>query len=435
MSSNSHSLSAEIIDRFRIGSLERIERLEALWTRLMADPNDTETVIAIDREVHTLKGEARMVGFTDVDMVAHKLEDVLELARERGFHINDDVDLVVTMALRFMAMLIRKKAGQTLGGIDLPGFVRQIDSVMRDARRQHPLRGRVSTSSALKVDPNKDLLSTTVRDRLAGVALDLFLELSSGRESRRVRRSWKTLRDSLAPPDPVAIAPILGKHEGAARDLANDLCKEVDLSFALDADARTSPAIVEALDVAMLHLIRNAIDHGVESVDQRAGKAFTATLTVRCTVDSDHVILEISDDGRGIDFESVRSRAVAPTSSIATMHRPKPCSASCCSIPACPRGRPRPRSPVVASAWTSCNRRSPPSGAPSPCVRGRGRARPGPSLSRRRCAASPCASSWCAAPTFRSPSRRSGRSAPPIPPTPRSIWSRSSDSVRRTPTR
>jgi two-component system chemotaxis sensor kinase CheA len=232
------TLPEEVIARFRVASLERLERLEASWVQLTADPSDAATSAGIAHELHTLKGEARMIGFTDVDMVAHKLEDVLEVARERNFQISDDIDLVVTMALRFMTMLIRKKVGQTLGGIDLPGFVRQIDGVVGDARRHHPLRGRVSTSPIAKLDANRELLSGNVRDRFAGVAFDLFLELSSGRESRRLRRAWTQLRDSLAPPDPKRIAPMFAKHEQGAAELARDLGKEVELTFELDAEAR-----------------------------------------------------------------------------------------------------------------------------------------------------------------------------------------------------
>lgn len=306
------TLPEEVIARFRVTALERLERLEAAWMHLATDPSDAETAAEIEREVHTLKGEARMVGFTDVDMVAHKLEDVLEVARERGFQISDDLDLVATMAMRFMAMLIRKKAGQTLGGIDLPGFVRQIDAVVRDTRRQHPLRGRIPTAPSVKLDPHRELLSGAVRDRLAGVALDLFLELSSGKESRRVRRAWNQLRDSLSPPDPTAVAAVLEKHEKGAEQLARELGKEVELEFALDGDARAPAPIVDALDIATLHLVRNAIDHGIEVAAARrtSGKVPRGVLRVRCALENGRAILEVSDDGHGIDFPRVLSRAI-----------------------------------------------------------------------------------------------------------------------------
>lgn len=255
--------------------------------------------------MHTLKGEARMVGFVDVDLVAHKLEDLLDASRE--LQISDDVDLVVGMALRFMAMLIRKKAGQTLGGIDLPGFVRQLDSVAKETRKQHPLRGRVATAT-LPREP-RELLSGKLRDRLAGAALELFLELASGRESRRIRHAWQQLRDALAPADPQPFAPVLAKHEAGARELAQALGKLVTFEFLLDPEARAPASIVDALDTAALHLIRNAVDHGIERPEVRraAGKPDDGMIRVRCIVEQTRVVLEVDDDGRGIDFPSVRA--------------------------------------------------------------------------------------------------------------------------------
>lgn len=246
-----------------------------------------------------------MVGFVDVDLVAHKLEDMLDACRE--LQISDDIDLVVTMAFRFMAMLIRKKAGQTLGGIDLPGFIRQLDGVAKETRKHHPLRGRVATAT-LHREP-RELLSGRVRDRLASAALDLFLELASGPESRRIRHAWQQLRDSLSPADPEPLAPVLAKHEAGARELAHALGKLVTFEFLLDPQARAPTSIIEALDTAALHLIRNAVDHGIERAEERraASKPDDGMLRVRCIVEQAGVVLEVDDDGRGIDFPSVRA--------------------------------------------------------------------------------------------------------------------------------
>jgi CheY-like chemotaxis protein/signal transduction histidine kinase len=292
--------AAEIIDRYRVASLERLARLDATWTRLTADPASAETIAMLDREIHALETESRMVGFTDVDLVARKTADLIDVARERSFQITDDLDVLVTMALRFMTMLIRKRAGLAGGqGIDLPGFVRQIDAVIADTRRNHP--------------PNRDLLSHVVRNRLASVALDLFLDLAGGRESRRVRRGWRLLRDSLAPPDPIPIAPAIARHEAAVAELARELDKELALRFDLATAGTAAPSIVDALDVAALHLLHNAIDHGVESPDERdfALKPREAQITVRCHGEHGRVVLDVIDDGRGVDFVRVRGRAIS----------------------------------------------------------------------------------------------------------------------------
>ena len=109
-------LPDDLVHQFRAVALERLERVEAAWSQVLTSLND-EAATLIHREVHTLKGESRVVGFTDVNLVCHKLEDLLEVARARGYAVDEDFDLAVNMALRFMAMLIRKKVGSHLSGI------------------------------------------------------------------------------------------------------------------------------------------------------------------------------------------------------------------------------------------------------------------------------------------------------------------------------
>ena len=94
------------------------------------------------------------------------------------------------------------------------------------------------------------------------------------------------------------------------REMAGDLGKSVRLIIegqATEADKAT----VEALFEPLLHVIRNALDHGVEPPEERraAGKAASATVQLRATRDGDQVIVEVTDDGRGIDVATIRRRA------------------------------------------------------------------------------------------------------------------------------
>jgi two-component system chemotaxis sensor kinase CheA len=299
-------LPQEIVSRFQTISLDRIARLEASWGKLVADPSDAESVSLIHREVHTLKGDSRMVGFTDVDLVCHKLEDLLELARDRGYQVSEDFELSVTMGLQLVGMLIRKRVGTSLAGIDLPGFVRQIDALVAETRRDKVPRARVITANQTRLRPAG--LAATVRKTLATTALELFLEHHGGTAlTKRVQRGWYTLRDLLALPAPSVLAPLLAKHEAGALELAAALRKPVDVTLAID-DIRADPAICAALEVAALHLIRNAIDHGIESA--RGTKPARGAIVVAARLVDEQIRLEISDDGRGIDFFEVRHRAV-----------------------------------------------------------------------------------------------------------------------------
>jgi two-component system chemotaxis sensor kinase CheA len=95
------------------------------------------------------------------------------------------------------------------------------------------------------------------------------------------------------------------------RDLARDLKKDVELSIE-GAETELDKTVIEQLADPLMHLIRNSMDHGIESPDRRraAGKPPTANvhLSARCSGAS--VLIGVSDDGRGIDAEAVRARAI-----------------------------------------------------------------------------------------------------------------------------
>src|SRR5690606_4859984 len=125
---NPDSLPEGIITRFRQLSLERIARVESVWNALVQGAEDEEAVRAASRDLHTLKGDARIVGFDEVHVLSHKLEELLAVASQVNYRVSDDFDLVVTMATQFVGMLLRKKSGGA-SGIDVEGFVRQVDDV------------------------------------------------------------------------------------------------------------------------------------------------------------------------------------------------------------------------------------------------------------------------------------------------------------------
>jgi two-component system chemotaxis sensor kinase CheA len=289
--------------------LERIGRAEAIWHALVNGANDDEAVRTISRDLHTLKGDASVVGYNEVHVLAHKVEELVGLASELEFQVSDDVELVMTIAMQFLGMLLRTR--QALA-IDLDGFVRQVDEVIRETRLLRRQPSSIARMAAVLPD-SADRLSERTRQRLAGVATDAFLEYvgARGAASRaRLRGIWRTLRDELTQIETVAVAPLLARHVPACRQLAGELGKDVDVSIDVGA-MRLEPRVAEALDQALLHILRNSIDHGIEEPAARIASGKPARGTVRVTARELDNWFEciITDDGGGLDLEAVRAKA------------------------------------------------------------------------------------------------------------------------------
>ena len=304
------ALSAELVAQFQAIAEQRLARITAAWAQLIVRVDD-RAASALHHELHTLKGEAQVVGMDQVSLVAHKLEDLVILARDRGYAVDDELDLIVNMAIRYIAMLTRRPAGAQ-GGLDLPAFVRQIDAVLHESKREL-VHARTRTGVAAPISRDDTALSLRARNQLAGPAIEAYIEYASSKGIRRnrLRAAWHTLRDLAGIHRATLGADQFQKHLFGAQQLARATRKQVDVQLAVPTVEVTS-GVLAAVDVATLHLIRNAIDHGIEAPEDRAaaGKPTTGIVQVTVTLDDGVLVVGVSDDGRGVDLAKVKARAV-----------------------------------------------------------------------------------------------------------------------------
>lgn len=310
---NPGTLPDGIITRFRTLSLERIGRLESVWNALLQGAEDPEAVRAMSRDLHTLKGDAKVVGFEEVHLLAHKLEELMALASQLQYRVSEDFELVVTMATQFASILIKKKSSGK-SGIDLDGFLRQVDDVLRETRVLRKTRPTNPRLSLLSAEGDTDRLSLEARGRLAAAATDAFIEYLAARQApsrARLRGVWTTLTQELTRLQATELEPLLERQRAAVTTLATELGKQVGL--VIDAkDIRLEPRVAEAVDVAVLHLVRNALDHGIEPTHLRvaAGKSTRGSITIRAQDIAGTVHIAVADDGAGIALDSVRAAAI-----------------------------------------------------------------------------------------------------------------------------
>lgn len=297
-----------LLDRFRALSLERVDRIESAWAALTSRVGDEATDGALLHEIHTLKGEARVLGFNEVALITERLEELTLAVRRRGYRINEEVDVVVTMGLQFVRMLVRRR-GSGRSGIDLEGFLSHLDEVLVEWPRHSnsPAAGGGRTTPA-----EVGKLAIPARQRLGTAATDVFLEYALAPSSARLERAWRTLSTELAELDSVAVRPLVDRHIAAARDLARDLGKAVELSGEA-ADVSVGVEVLDAMNTVILHVLRNAMDHGLEAPEVRVerGKPRAGRVRLAVASSSEGVELTIEDDGAGVDVDRVRRRAEA----------------------------------------------------------------------------------------------------------------------------
>jgi two-component system chemotaxis sensor kinase CheA len=215
---------------------------------------------------------------------------------------------------------------QTLESLvsDVPTADPEIAAALGPARSPMDESGRPA-SRALRVDEGKI-------DALIGLAGELIVakngiahlvkrlqdEVGDHELARVVRREHDAIERltgemhaAILQLRMVPVAQVFRSFPRLVRDMSHRLEKNVRL-VTVGETTESDKAIVDSLFEPLLHLVRNALDHGIESPEQRrtAGKAESATITMRASRAGDRFIVEVIDDGRGIDPAAVRRRAL-----------------------------------------------------------------------------------------------------------------------------
>lgn len=191
------------------------------------------------------------------------------------------------------------------------------------------LKGRLSTTRVdlERLDTLMDLVGELIisRIRLAGIAKQLDSKIlreelsSSGRLISEIQKEVMEAR--LIP-----VGQVFQRMRRIVRDAARELGKQAELEI-VGSEIGLDRTVLEAMVDPLVHLLRNAVDHGIEAPGERAarGKPAKAAVVLSARRERNFVVLEVSDDGRGIDVESVRARQGAANGSGAPISNEELC--------------------------------------------------------------------------------------------------------------
>jgi two-component system chemotaxis sensor kinase CheA len=162
------------------------------------------------------------------------------------------------------------------------------------------------------LDAVGELILATARIREVGRGLPRDHRVALDEGVDRLHAIVKDLHDKVMTVRMTPLALVTERLPRAARDIARKLGKQVEVEVT-GAEIELDRAILEELSDPLLHVLRNAADHGIEPPHLRllAGKAATGRIAVRARRDRDRVILEVADDGKGMDPARLRAAAVA----------------------------------------------------------------------------------------------------------------------------
>jgi len=319
---------------------EHISGIEAGLLSLEEGPGDPSVLDSLFRHYHSIKGMSASMGYDPVTRLAHAQEDLLDRLRSGALACTSELTSLLLKCLDAMKSLAESVAADAPLELDVDPL---LDSLKAAAAGKTapppPAPAPLESEQAIRLSSTMKVEGRLFDELLATVG-DLFMTLSSFRSLTHGSRSvefkngvhqlGKTV-NSLH--DTIIFARMLPLEDLAAglprlvRDLAKDTGKEVALTTE-GMDISLDRTILEGLGSPLVHIIRNAVDHGIESAGERraAGKALPASVHIRAVVRKDRVIIEVSDDGRGIDRARLKAKAASrgvPAAKLESMTDPE----------------------------------------------------------------------------------------------------------------
>jgi two-component system, chemotaxis family, sensor kinase CheA len=326
-----------ILKNFLIESEEGLSVMEQSILELELHSSDSEAIQSIFRVVHTMKGNASLLEIEGLLAFTHTAEDLLDQLRNGTVSVTPEIvtlllDLVDVLrqmvaaagqgkdetgpgAKNILARIshLLKQDGKTGKGLDQ---ARDSQSSLSNLEAT-PGTGQVQFQAArtLRVDVTKldrllDLAGelTIARGRVAQM-LETKEEISL--EEIRDAHSFADalhyeLQDTILKARMVPVGPLFHQYNRTVRDMAKSLGKAAQLRIEGE-DIEVDTSVVEYLKDPLLHMLRNALDHGIEPPAKRKkrGKSQTGTITVRAAREGRNIVIEVTDDGAGLDKQKI----------------------------------------------------------------------------------------------------------------------------------
>ncbi|MEM1096026.1 MAG: chemotaxis protein CheA [Bacteroidota bacterium] len=363
----------EIIDAFVVETHEIFDDLDNDLLLLEHGSDNPDLVNGVFRAVHTVKGTSSFLGLRQLTDLAHHFEDVLNRIRRGQLSFNPAMMDVMLLAFDQMKSLVKQVEERQLVRLHLEPTITALNAMAEGTydASQKPSPASVAITAAPQAEapapeaqPEPEPAAPTAKaagpapatkakeggkktapkrsetirvevNRLDSL-MDLVGELVLGRNrllqvvedvqgGTNTEEILQALRDTTTQIDfisselqgavmktrMVQIGRVFSRFPRMVRDLARGFDKQINLVLEGE-DTEVDKSLIEEIGDPLVHLIRNACDHGVESPEARvaAGKPAKGTVVLSAAHEGNHIVIRLRDDGAGIDADKMRRKAV-----------------------------------------------------------------------------------------------------------------------------
>ncbi|HYD17801.1 MAG TPA: chemotaxis protein CheA [Patescibacteria group bacterium] len=349
----------DITTEFLIETKEGLAELDNALVLFERSPEDQDLLARIFRVFHTIKGSCGFIGMDRLGRIAHRAEDILDLVRERKLSVTPDFITALLGAvdrIKSITAVVEEKGAEPPGsdeeilermdavagvkpvGEDDSGDSEDFEEEAAESGKQWSSASGDFSSAAKPEggprekpadkghDPSQQTLRVSVDllEDMMTVVSELVLTrnqlLQTNRTAKnnlfhmplqRLNQVVTELQESVMKTRMQPIGNAWSSLPRIVRDVCAELGKRIDLEMR-GQETELDRQVLEMIKDPLMHMVRNAADHGIEDPADRirAGKPETGHIRLNAYHQGGHIIIEITDDGRGLALEKIVDRAL-----------------------------------------------------------------------------------------------------------------------------
>ncbi|MBU4223033.1 MAG: chemotaxis protein CheA [Euryarchaeota archaeon] len=325
----------EYKEMYAVESAEHLRTMNDALLSLEKDQQNGETINVLFRAAHTLKGMSATMGYTNIAELTHKMENLMDRIRKNEMKVNPEAIDVLFESFDMLEKMV--EAPEDSAQCDISPLVQKLENAIK----------RISEISKVEVIPkegqpavsvikdkkeekerNRDAVKSVQTVRVGIERLDSLMNLVGELVINKIRlmqlasennfhileetlesldRLTNDIREEVMASRMVPLEQIFNRFPRMVRDLARKEDKEIEFIMT-GSDIELDRAVLDDVGDPLVHILRNCIYHGIEppEIRKQQGKNSMGTITLTARREKSYVIIEIEDDGKGMDPEKFR---------------------------------------------------------------------------------------------------------------------------------
>lgn len=327
------------LNEFIEESLENLEKVSDCLVTLTKNQNDKEALETLLRVLHTVKGTSRMLSYDQIEEVVHKLEDVYKLIQNGNLVMSNRIAQLSFSIIKILREYIPSLTADETP--DIPFFAEIIENIVFATNGEEFITEFKQESEEIDDEPSDFNEVQSIRVNLLSVneiirsydklitsefrlknSISVLEDLISkgenvGQQIRLIHEDINMLeqqtfsvQEKVISLRMLPLSMVLKPLKLSIEQEGIKLEKHIDFDIPLS-EISLDKVILENLPGILIHLVRNSMDHGIETPEVRVakGKSEIGKISVNARQVSNRIEITVSDDGSGIDFEKIRAKA------------------------------------------------------------------------------------------------------------------------------